>query len=57
MLRIFLLFALFLTSSAVTFSQTENSQDFSEKFQLIDGVIAVVGDEIILNSSIEDRAL
>ena len=57
MLRISLLFVLFLTSSVVTFSQTENSQDFSEKFQLIDGVIAVVGDEIILNSSIEDRAL
>jgi len=57
MLRITLLFAFFLTSSVVTFAQPGNSTDLSEKFQLIDGIIAVVGDEIILNSSIEDRTL
>lgn len=57
MLRITLLFAVFITSLTVTFAQPENSTDFSKKFQLIDGIIAVVGDEIILNSSIEDRAL
>jgi len=41
----------------VTFAQPGNSTTFIEKFQLIDGIIAVVGDEIVLNSSIEDRAL
>jgi peptidyl-prolyl cis-trans isomerase SurA len=55
--RITLLFAFFLTSSVVTFAQPGNSTTFIEKFQLIDGIIAVVGDEIVLNSSIEDRAL
>ena len=41
----------------MTFAQPGNSTNLSEKYQLIDGIIAVVGDEIILNSSIEDRAL
>jgi len=57
MLRITLLFAFFLTSSVATLAQPGNSTNFIEKFQLIDGIIAVVGDEIVLNSSIEDRAL
>jgi peptidyl-prolyl cis-trans isomerase SurA len=57
MLRITLLFAFFLTSSVVSYAQPGNSSTVIEKFQLIDGIIAVVGDEIVLNSSIEDRAL
>ena len=33
------------------------AQPGESEFQLLDGIIAVVGDEIILNSSLEDRAL
>ncbi len=33
------------------------AQPGNSEFQLLDGIIAVVGDEIILNSAIEDRAL
>jgi peptidyl-prolyl cis-trans isomerase SurA len=42
---------LFLFSLSL-FAQPGNSE-----FQLLDGIVAVVGDEIILNSAIEDRAL
>ena len=38
------------------FSLSLFAQPGTSEFQLIDGIIAVVGDEIILNSSIEDRA-
>ena len=33
------------------------AQPGNSEFQLLDGIVAVVGDEIILNSAIEDRAL
>ena len=56
MLRITLLFSVFLTLSVMAFAQPGNTANSNDKFQLIDGIIAVVGDEIILNSSIEDRA-
>ena len=39
------------------FSLSLFAQPGNSEFQLLDGIIAVVGDEIILNSAIEDRAL
>ena len=39
------------------FSLSLFAQPGNSEFQLLDGIVAVVGDEIILNSAIEDRAL
>jgi len=39
------------------FSLSLFSQPGTSEFQLLDGIVAVVGDEIILHSAIEDRAL
>ena len=39
------------------FSLSLFAQPGDSEFQLLDGIVAVVGDEIILNSAIEDRAL
>ena len=39
------------------FSLSLIAQPGNSEFQLLDGIVAVVGDEIILNSAIEDRAL
>ncbi|MDE0917051.1 MAG: peptidylprolyl isomerase [Flavobacteriales bacterium] len=38
------------------FSLSLIAQPGNSEFQLLDGIVAVVGDEIILNSAIEDRA-
>ena len=48
---------IYIFTLSFLFSLSLLAQPGNSEFQLLDGIIAVVGDEIILNSAIEDRAL
>lgn len=48
---------IYIFTLSFLFSLSLLAQPGNSEFQLLDGIVAVVGDEIILNSAIEDRAL